>query len=169
VRWPGSRESEGFLLPGDEHIGRGENFKPRIKILEVGNKLMRRGSRRYVRLRTVGVRWRFRRRRSSIQSTPRTNAGCFGPEYHPTQFRYQPPPLRAQDQLPTLLLEVPDLELWINELWHDFLIEPTPYLVASAITYLGFILLFLQYYSAIWQLSYFFSEFVPWDDDFGLG
>jgi hypothetical protein len=66
-------------------------------------------------------------------------------------------------------MKVSDLELWINELWHDFLIERTWYLVASTITYLGFILLFVQYYSAIWQLSYFFSRFVPWDGDFGLG
>jgi hypothetical protein len=85
-------------------------------------------------------------------------------DYQPRQFRYNPPPLTLQD----LILERPDFGLWINELWHDFLIEPTPYLVASAIAYLGCILLLSQYYAAIWHLSRIFLQFVPWDDEFGL-
>jgi len=66
-------------------------------------------------------------------------------------------------------MEIPDFELWFSELWHDFLIEPTPYLVASAIAYLGFILLLSQYNAAIWRLSFFLLRFVPWDDDLGFG
>jgi hypothetical protein len=50
-------------------------------------------------------------------------------------------------------------------LWNDFLIEPTPYLVASATIYLGFVLLLSQYYAAIWQLSCVLFQFFPWDDD----
>jgi hypothetical protein len=49
--------------------------------------------------------------------------------------------------------------------WNDFLVEPTPYLVTSATIYLGFVLLLSQYYAAIWRLSCFLLQFVPWDDD----
>jgi hypothetical protein len=87
--------------------------------------------------------------------------------YQTTQFRYNSP-LTPTD-LPSFALDVPDFELWITELWNDFLIEPTPYLVASATIYLGFVLLLAQYYAAIWQVSCFLLQFVPWDDEFGLG
>jgi hypothetical protein len=85
--------------------------------------------------------------------------------YYPTRFRHLPPP----DHLPILPLQTPDFELWINELWHDFLIEPTPYLVASAITYLGFILLVGQYWEVMWRvLCFVCGLFVPWDDESGF-
>ena len=167
MRWPGSRECGAFLPLEDERIQQEHLITSGMKNFEVGNKLVRRGIRKYVTLRTVGFRWEFRRRRPTTMnsSTPRRSMGH---EYHPSQFRYTPPPTKAPEQLPTKSLEAPDFELWINELWHDFLIEPTPYLVASAITYLGFFLLFVEYYSAIWQLSCFFLRFIPWDDEFGL-
>ena len=65
-------------------------------------------------------------------------------------------------------LETLDFEYWISELWQDFLIEPTPYVVASAITYLGFILLLVQYYTVMWQLFRFFVHFIPWDESVGF-
>ena len=63
---------------------------------------------------------------------------------------------------------MPDFELWIDELWHDFLIEPTPYLVASAILYLGGVLLLARYYEAVWWLCCFFFHFIPYDDELSL-
>lgn len=83
--------------------------------------------------------------------------------YSPAHFRQNIPSPPAV--LPGLTLEIPAFELWVLELWNDFLIEPTPYLVASATIYLGFVLLLSQYYAAIWQLSCFLFQFVPWDDD----
>lgn len=88
-------------------------------------------------------------------------------EHFPSQFRHHEIS-PTFDELPSITLEVPDLEPWIDELWHDFLIEPTPYLVASAISYLGFVLLLSRYYSSIWQLLCFLLRFVPWDEDLGL-
>jgi hypothetical protein len=84
-------------------------------------------------------------------------------EYHPTGFRYSAPTLTLQD----LTLDVPNFEPWLLELWHDFLIEPTPYLVASAILYLGFILLLAKYYGVVWWIVSFLLQFVPWDEDLG--
>lgn len=85
--------------------------------------------------------------------------------HQPTRFRHLPPP-DLLDHLPSLPLQTQDFELWINGLWRDFLIEPTPYLVASALTYLGFILLVGQYYEVLWKMFRFVvSLFVPWDDE----
>ena len=77
-------------------------------------------------------------------------------------------PLPRIEDIPSLVLEMSNFELWINELWHDFLIEPTPYLVASAILYLGGVLLLAQYYEAVWRLCYFFFHFLPYDDELSL-
>ena len=85
------------------------------------------------------------------------------------EFRYQRPSLPRLEYIPSLVLEIPDFEPWIDELWHDFLIEPTPYLVASAILYLGGVLLLAQYYQAVWLVCCFFFQFIPWDDELGLG
>jgi hypothetical protein len=57
----------------------------------------------------------------------------------------------------------------MEELWCDFLIEPTPYLVASAMLYLGGVLILAQYYEAVWWIACFFFRFIPWDDELGLG
>lgn len=127
-----------------------------------GGKLLRKGIKRYVKGRIACVR--FRRRRAKVSYTPQMDDIA---NYQTTQFRYNSP-LTPTD-LPSFALDVPDFELWITELWNDFLIEPTPYLVASATIYLGFVLLLAQYYAAIWQVSCFLLQFVPWDDEFGLG
>jgi hypothetical protein len=128
-----------------------------------GARLLRRGIRRYVKVRVTGFRPRRRRRR--ITTLPNTPLTISKSTYQPSQFRHTSP-----TQLPTpLSLEIPDLERWIIELWHDFLIEPTPYLVASAICYLGGVLVLVQYYAVIWRVLCFFLQFVPLDDEFGLG
>ncbi|KAL2075607.1 hypothetical protein VTL71DRAFT_550 [Oculimacula yallundae] len=88
--------------------------------------------------------------------------------YLPSEFRHNEAS-PTFDELPSITIEVPEFEPWILELWHDFLIEPTPYLVASAILYLGFVLLVSRYYSAVWQILCFFFRFVPWEEDLGFG
>jgi hypothetical protein len=162
VRSRGSRGLGGFWHQEDECSNRIETTTLPSVPDRRGNQLFKGVIRGYVKVR---IRCRFRRRLASVS---KSNTAPREPEYsdyQPRQFRYNPPPLTLQD----LILERLDFELWINELWHDFLIEPTPYLVASAIAYLGCILLLSQYYAAIWQLSCFFLQFVPWDDEFGLG
>lgn len=132
--------------------------------------LVRRGFRKYVKLRTIGIRFRFRNRPKGLESCPKTSQDSSKSGYHPTHFRHSQPH-STHSRLPdlsNLSLEIPDFELWINELWHDFLIEPTPYLVASAIIYLGFILLVSQYYAALWRVVCFLFQFVPWDVEAGL-
>lgn len=100
-----------------------------------------------------------------LPNTPLTTSTS---TYRPSQFRHTTP-TPSPAPLPNLILEIPDLERWMIELWHDFLIEPTPYLVASAICYLGGVLVLVQYYTMIWRLLCFFLQFVPLDDEFGLG
>ncbi|TVY43637.1 hypothetical protein LOCC1_G003829 [Lachnellula occidentalis] len=98
-------------------------------------------------LRTGG---RFRRRKTYSHSQTRSTDMREASNYYPSRFRHLPPP-DLLDHLPSLPLKTLDLELWINELCHDFFIEPTPYLVASAIIYLGFILLVGQYWEIMWE------------------
>ncbi|TVY71339.1 hypothetical protein LSUE1_G004443 [Lachnellula suecica] len=148
--------SEACSHLGDE----GCHKKLASKLRTKGEGLFKGGMRRYVRLRTG---WKFRKRTSysETRNTGRDEAY----HYHPTRFRHLPPP-DLLDHLPTLPIQAPDFELWINELWNDFLIEPTPYLVASAITYLGFILLLGQYYEVAWRVVYFVLRlFMPWDEE----
>ena len=162
----GSNESGVYLRREDENE-RPPNCKSRstFKLRERGGRLVVRGIRRYVRLRTG---WRFRRRTAYLYSQTRNTDMEDVSNYYPSRFRHLPPP-DLLDHLPTLPLQTPDFELWINELWHDFLIEPTPYLVASAITYLGFILLVGQYWEIMWKVVCFvFGLFVPWDDESGF-
>lgn len=128
-----------------------------------GARLLRGGIRRYVKVRVIGIRPRRRRQRiTTLPNTPLTIKST----YQPSQFRHTPP---TQPSLPNLSLEIPDLERWMIELWHDFLIEPTPYLVATAICYLGGVLILVEYYAVIWRVLCFFLQFVPLDDEFGLG
>jgi hypothetical protein len=68
-----------------------------------------------------------------------------------------------------LEIEIPDYELWLNELWHDFLPEPTPYLVATITCYLGGVLMLVQCYEWMWWLLYLLIQFIPWDENFDLG
>jgi len=138
------------------------------KLHTKSSRLVRRGIRKYVKLRTTNTRAREGRHGNPSSKTKRNNEGTTTDlNYHPSRFRHTPP--SNPPELPRLALEIPDFELWINELWHDFLIEPTPYLVASAICYLGGVLILVQYYVLIWRLLCFFSQFIPWDDEFGLG
>jgi len=168
ARCRGSRGLEDCLRLDDEcpEIKRSADGTAVTKVRKRGVKLIKRGIRKYVRVRITGVKPLKRRRNitpdSSLTATPSGSA------YHPSQFRHTSPPPQLRD-LPALTLEIPDFELWINELWHDFLIEPTPYLVASAICYLGGVLILVQYYALIWRVLYFFLHFVPLDDEFGLG
>ena len=129
---------------------------------------IRRGiSKRYVRLRILAERVRSRDIISRVD-LPSLSVGISASNYHPVGFRYRSTtPL--EDHFESLMnLEVLDFEYWITELWQDFLIEPTPYVVASAITYLGFILLLVQYYTVMWQFFCFFVNFVPWDENVGF-
>lgn len=164
ARCSGLRGLEACWRRGVEYDYRAQNMTCVSTIRQSGRKLVRKGLRRYVKFRIAGVRFRGRRgKRPSNRSEEETAIS----NYCSIQFRHQPP--SPPTSLPTLALEIPDFELWIIELWNDFLIEPTPYLVASAIIYLGFVLLLAQYYGAIWQLSYFLFQFIPWDDDLALG
>ena len=135
-----------------------------------GARLLRRGIRRYVKIRITGLRPRRRRRKRSITTLANTPLNINMHTYTPSQFRHTTPLSTSAIPLPNLLeATVPDLERWLLELWHDFLIEPTPYLIASAICYLGGLLVVLQYYAVLWRVVCFFLQFVPFDDEFGLG
>jgi len=126
-----------------------------------GGRLVRKGMKIYVKSRLAGIRFPGRRARRRPYPNPAKEPDISN--YCPASFRNNPP--ATPPSLPSLALEIPDYELWITELWNDFLIEPTPYLVASATIYLGFALLLSQYYAAFWQLSCILVQFIPWDDD----
>jgi hypothetical protein len=160
VRCRGLRGLGGCWRRVDERMQ--EDEKPITGLRGGGMRLIRKGIRRYVRARITGTN--SRSRGASISNPQRTSTE---PTNHPTVFRYARALSRIED-VPSLVLEMPDFELWINELWHDFLIEPTPYLVASAILYLGSVLLLAQYYEAVWRLCSFFFHFIPYDDELSL-
>jgi hypothetical protein len=81
-------------------------------------------------------------------------------------FRHKPPALPTLRDLALTPEMLPDVTIWANELWNDFLLEPTPYLVASAICYVGSVLILVQYYWALWWLACFLFRLLPWDDEF---
>jgi hypothetical protein len=157
----GSRGSGDCLRQEVECEDRDQNMTCVRTLHRVGSRLLRKGMRRYVKSRIAGVRFPGRRGKRHPYQYPSEDPGISN--YGPVNFRHNPPP--TPPALPSLALEIPEIELWLIELWDDFLIEPTPYLVASATIYLGFVLLLSQYYAAIWQLSCFLFQFVPWDDD----
>jgi hypothetical protein len=126
-----------------------------------GKRLMRKGVTKYVRARITGTN--SPPRKASISNPERASIGSDSP----TSSRYTQPPTRLED-IPSLIIEILDFELLMDELWHDFLIEPTPYLVASAILYLGIVLILAQYYEVVRRLFCFFFHFIPWDDELGL-
>lgn len=68
---------------------------------------------------------------------------------------------------PVYLPAASEMEIWLIDLWKDFLLEPTPYLVISATFYLGIFMMSLQYYQTIWNIAYIFIQLIPWDEDFG--
>jgi hypothetical protein len=111
---------------------------------------------------------RVRRVPSARSRTPETRSPRSVPNENQTHFRYTRPPSPNIQDL-AFALEMPKFGLWMNELWHDFLIESTPYLVASAICYVGGVLILVQYHWAIWWLARFFFRLLPWDDDLEFG
>jgi hypothetical protein len=117
---------------------------------------------------------------SAIMADPATKVHLYHPQpvkFHHTAPRSRPRPEPRSKHLPTPRLRdvyrpayIPaasEMEIWILELWKDFLLEPTPYLVISASLYLGIFILFIQYYPTIWNIAYFFIQLIPWDEDFG--
>ncbi|CCD53898.1 hypothetical protein ACHAPF_003205 [Botrytis cinerea] len=52
---------------------------------------------------------------------------------------------------PVHLAAASETEIWLMELWKDFLLEPTPYL----------------YYPTVLNIAYFLIQLIPWDDDLG--
>jgi hypothetical protein len=121
-------------------------------------KIIREGLGYYVRLRTSR---KCSRRRSITQKDPR-GIRPERTEPRPMHFRYDIPVSPSID-FPTIPSET-ELEHWFLDLYYDFLIEPTPYLVSGLLLYLGFILLFFNYYFIIWRLLCFFFQFLPWDE-----
>jgi hypothetical protein len=160
VRCRGLRGLRGCLRQDDELMPQDEQT-----VKERRERLVKRGMRKYVRVRTSGMNIRTRRRPHPHNITTYPNTPTTNNIYHPSQFRnVNTPPSAAP--IPPPLLEIPDFELWAMELWHDFLIEPTPYLVASAICYLGGLLVLVQYYQLIWRVLCFVAQFIPMDDEF---
>jgi hypothetical protein len=127
---------------------------------------MKSAARTYVRARLTTSR--LKRASSPRASGPSSLSRNNAHNYHTTHFRYSPPPPPPNIQDLALALEMPDFNLWVNELWQDFLIEPTPYLVASAICYVGGVLILVQYHWAVWWLACFVFRLLPWDDDLGF-
>jgi len=164
-RLRGSRGLEDCLRRGDERVRRFETDTIAGRPCGHVQKLVKCGVRKYVKLRTSGGIWKFGQRKGDTDTDSTIPVAA---EYLPSQYRHNEIS-PTFGELPSITLEVPDFEPWINELWHDFLIEPTPYLVTSAISYLGFVLLVSRYYSTVWQLLCFLFRFVPWDEDLGLG
>ena len=128
-----------------------------------GKGLLRRSAMRHVRARITRTK-RPHRKASNIDPGSVDMGSSSKP---PLSFRYEKPRLPLEE-LPTLALEIPDFELWINEFWNEFLIEPTPYLAVSAMLYLGGILLLAHYHEAVWRLWGLFFYFIPWDDEHSL-
>ena len=121
---------------------------------------------RYVRFRILAERGRSEEPLGI--DLPSLAVGSEALNYRPIHFRYRAdtPP---DEQFESLMnYEILDYEYWFAQLWQDFLIEPTPYVVASAITYLGFILLLVQYYALMWQFICLLGQFVPWDENVGF-
>jgi hypothetical protein len=77
--------------------------------------------------------------------------------------------MQQLEDVPGLILEIPDFDFWIDERWHDILLEPTPYLVASAILYLGGVVILAQIFPVLCSISWFFFCFIPWDDEIDSG
>ena len=161
MRCRGLRGLGGFWRLADKEQ-RNDEDKVIGELRRRGKGLVKKCIQRYVKARANGTKSRLKR-----PSTFTAERACTEPT-NPTTFRYTQP-LPRQDERPSIVLEIPNFELWINELWHDFCIEPTPYLVASAILYLGGILILAQYYQAAWWLACFFFRFVPWDDELAWG
>jgi hypothetical protein len=126
VRYRELRGLEDCLCLDDNHEEREPNATC-LGLRSKGIKLVNGGIRRYVRIRVTGIKPR-RHGRSNIKSpnTLLTYSDARHTQLHPLHFRHVSP--TSSQGLPILALDIPDFERWVNELWHDFLIEPTPYL-----------------------------------------
>lgn len=162
----GSRGSGDCLHPDDECFSEEQKELMNTECQGRGKRLIKVGMRKYVKLQNSRFMWKLRGRKE--QDMHRTISILDPVEHTSTQFRYDNRTARHNEFIDEVL-KVPDFELWIIELWHDFLIEPTPYLVASAISYLGFVLFMSRYYGIIWWLACFLFQFVPWEEELGLG
>lgn len=179
MRYKGLKGLEGFLRQGDE--GK-EGSSIVTKARRRGLNFIKSGLRKYVRIRQTIVKIKYRRDRKkerSRQRPPYFRRPSTGlPSYRPWNFRHKHPytpclhqsqscQSTPQDDVLESPGEASELETWMMELWHDFLIEPTPYLVASAMVYLGAIVIFIQYYLLIWRIICFSFKFIPgWDEEF---
>lgn len=159
MRCRGLNGLRGCLRRDDDVILQNEQDRKEGK-----ERLLKRGMRKYVRVRISGMNTRSRRRPHPHNITAYTDPPPNNTNYQPSQFRHINTP--PSSPIPTPFLEIPDFELWATELWHDFLIEPTRYLVASAICYLGGLLVLVQYYQLIWKVLCFVAQFIPMDDEF---
>ena len=172
-RWRGSREL-GVCWDRRVECSRDDQNQEDINRKRgFGRRLLEKGIKRYVKIRIATGR---QHKTPSRQSSPRRNLPTPFPSkkgtYRPSHFRHTTPSNPSTSASlsfnPILPLEIPDFEPWLLALWHDFLIEPTPYLVLGCMLYLGGVLLVAQYYALIWSFVRFLVRFVPWDEEFGF-
>ncbi|KAF7935660.1 hypothetical protein EAE99_002640 [Botrytis elliptica] len=146
---------------------------------------MEKGLRSYVRMRQkVAVSSHAKSSQEEERFTsPETSSAAIMAQISRSQYHSQPakfPPTEPRPQnshpsrprlrdvyRPVHLAEASEMEIWLIDLWKDFLLEPTPYLVLSATLYLGLFIILLQYYPTILNIAYFLIQLIPWDDDFG--
>lgn len=158
MRLPELRGSGDFLRREDENHARLSTHKDSKDLLTCR-------SSRYAKLRDLGLcLWKRRSLASSTDS--HLSVGAEASTYQPTNFRHRSTAEPSVDLEKIIPLELPELEVWVVELWDDFLLEPTPYLVLSAVFYLGFTLLLVRYHAFMWYAVCFLSRFIPWDEDF---
>lgn len=174
--WRGPfKESKGLgdcWRRGDDNIS--NTKREEYQDCNKGRDFVRKGIRKCVKL---GIRIRYRKLArgpldrdfsSPSDSSKSASQNCY---YKRMRIRQYSDPASPQppDPLTSILalsITPSDFELFLTELWRDFLIEPTPYLVASALCYLGLILLLGRYYELVWRFCLFLAwVFVPLDDD----
>lgn len=178
------KESGGFWRRNDEKSEHDDTTK-RMKTRRLGVRTIEKGLRGYVQIRqkvavlchTESLEKRARFTTHEISPTTLITRNPTPRRCHskPTKFhtvsrphhQYHSRPRFRDVYRPTCIPAASEMEIWMVELWKDFLLEPTPYLVISATFYLGLFLISLQYYPTIWNIAYFLIQFIPWDDDFG--
>ncbi|KAF7881736.1 uncharacterized protein EAF02_006424 [Botrytis sinoallii] len=146
---------------------------------------MEKGLRSYVRMRqkvAVSSHAKSSQEKERFTSPEISSAAIMaqisGSQYHSQPAKFPPTEPRSQKSHPSRprlrdvyrpvhLAEASEMEIWLIDLWKDFLLEPTPYLVLSATLYLGLFIILLQYYPTILNIAYFLIQLIPWDDDFG--
>lgn len=95
------------------------------------------------------------------------------PRYHKPSFltplhSRKPSPTSSPSSSLSIITEVEaDSEgSWMPQIWHDFLANPVPVLVALGLVYLACILLLTQYWGPVWKVVGFFKDVLPWDAEF---